>query len=304
MKEAGYVYILTNKSFKEDWVKIGKSSRPVDVRSKELDNTAVPLPFDIYATLRTSKYSEVEKLIHRTIDMFTDLRIRQNREFFNVTPEKALEVFKLHATTLDDAVIEDYHTGERRVIYSTLEEPIAEKPDTKELPLKVDIKEGESKVNFMRVIPGQGCMYAEEFVKEGYVGIGFLHGENLSDRLFDKYEKTRDILGPLYLEQHPDKNKIHAGLAVGCIWTVCKYLKKGDIILLANGNSCYVVGKIVGDYEYCPGSPMSHRRKVEWSSRIISRTEMSDGLRHSSGSIGTCCDLTKYSEELTKPIEK
>ena len=38
----GYVYILTNPSFREDWVKIGKSSRPVDVRSKELDNTAFP----------------------------------------------------------------------------------------------------------------------------------------------------------------------------------------------------------------------------------------------------------------------
>ena len=42
-KEPGYVYILTNPSFREDWLKIGKSSRPVDVRSKELDNTAVPL---------------------------------------------------------------------------------------------------------------------------------------------------------------------------------------------------------------------------------------------------------------------
>ena len=45
----GYVYILTNSSFREDWVKIGKSSREVDVRSKELDNTAVPLPFEIFA---------------------------------------------------------------------------------------------------------------------------------------------------------------------------------------------------------------------------------------------------------------
>lgn len=45
--EPGYVYILTNPSFKEDWVKIGKSARPVDIRSKELDNTAVPLPFDM-----------------------------------------------------------------------------------------------------------------------------------------------------------------------------------------------------------------------------------------------------------------
>ena len=46
-KEPGYVYILTNPSFREDWVKIGKSSRPVDVRSKELGNTAVPLSFEL-----------------------------------------------------------------------------------------------------------------------------------------------------------------------------------------------------------------------------------------------------------------
>ncbi len=81
MKEAGYVYILTNPSFKEDWVKIGKSSRPVNIRSKELDNTAVPLPFEIYATLKTVKYSEAEKLIHHYIERFTNLRIRNNREF-------------------------------------------------------------------------------------------------------------------------------------------------------------------------------------------------------------------------------
>ena len=63
--EPGYVYILTNPSFREDWVKIGKSSRPVDVRSKELDNTAVPLPFEIFATMKMVKYNEVEKLVLR-----------------------------------------------------------------------------------------------------------------------------------------------------------------------------------------------------------------------------------------------
>ena len=114
MKEAGYVYILTNPSFKEDWVKIGKSSRPVDIRSKELDNTAVPLPFEIYATLKTVKYEEVEKLIHKTIDRLTDLRIRQNREFFNVPPAKALDILKDISTTLDDAVIDEVYLGEAR----------------------------------------------------------------------------------------------------------------------------------------------------------------------------------------------
>lgn len=106
-EKTGYVYILTNPSFREDWVKIGKSSRPVDLRSKELDNTAVPLPFEIYATLKTSKYEKVEKLIHKTIDRLTDLRIRQNREFFNVQPQVALDILKDISTTIDDAEIDE-----------------------------------------------------------------------------------------------------------------------------------------------------------------------------------------------------
>ena len=108
------IYILTNPSFKEDWVKIGKSSRPVDIRSKELDNTAVPLPFEIYATLKTVKYEQVEKLIHKTIDRLTDLRIRQNREFFNVSPAKALDILKDISTTLDDAEIDEVYLGDAR----------------------------------------------------------------------------------------------------------------------------------------------------------------------------------------------
>lgn len=111
-KEPGYVYILTNPSFREDWVKIGKSSRPVDVCSKELDNTAVPLPFEIFATMKTVKYNEAEKLVHRYIERFTNLRIRSNREFFNVKPDEALEIFHEVASLLDDAEIcEWYKTG-------------------------------------------------------------------------------------------------------------------------------------------------------------------------------------------------
>ena len=107
-KEPGYVYILTNPSFREDWVKIGKSSRPVDIRSKELDNTAVPLPFEIFATLKTVKYDIVEKKIHKAIDRLTDLRIRQNREFFNIKPDLALEILRDEAMVLDDAEVTLY----------------------------------------------------------------------------------------------------------------------------------------------------------------------------------------------------
>lgn len=135
----GYVYILTNPSFKEDWVKIGKSSRPVNVRSKELDNTAVPLPFEIFATMKTCKYNEVEKLVHKTIDRLTDLRIRQNREFFNVAPQVALDIFKDIAGTIDDAEVVLYEDNQ----------PIAAKDVEKKE--KREIKRGRFKFSMVNI---------------------------------------------------------------------------------------------------------------------------------------------------------
>ncbi|MCC8070352.1 MAG: GIY-YIG nuclease family protein [Bacteroidales bacterium] len=143
--EPGYVYILTNPSFREDWVKIGKSARPVDIRSKELDNTAVPLPFEIFATMKTVKFNEVEKLVHKTIDRLTDLRIRQNREFFNVAPQMALEIFNDIAMTIDDAEIIEYE--DNKPIKKDANPPVCKPPKGKTRPRfkfsMVGIKIGE-----------------------------------------------------------------------------------------------------------------------------------------------------------------
>ena len=95
------IYILTNKSFKDDWIKIGYTDRAMTVRSKELDNTSCPLPFDIYATLETPYPKEAESLIHEMIDNLTDARIRPNREFFNIKPEKAYSIFMSVKKCLD-----------------------------------------------------------------------------------------------------------------------------------------------------------------------------------------------------------
>ena len=130
-KEKGYVYILTNDSFREDWVKIGRSSRPVDVRSKELDNTAVPLPFKVYATIQTTKYTNVERIVHKQIDRLTDLRIRQNREFFNVEPTQALDILLDLATAIDDAVVMQYVDDKPIQLYPSInnEKPQAVKTE-------------------------------------------------------------------------------------------------------------------------------------------------------------------------------
>lgn len=107
-KEPGYVYILTNPSFREDWIKIGKTTN-MEERLRTLYNTSLPLPFEPFATLKTVKYNEAEKLVHHYIERFTNLRIEKKREFFNVKPEVALEIFREVATLLDDAVIEEVY---------------------------------------------------------------------------------------------------------------------------------------------------------------------------------------------------
>lgn len=99
---AGYVYILTNKCLK-GMVKIGMTSRPVDTRSKELFNTSLPMPFDEFASLKTSKFVEVEDLVHRILTKLTRKRVNESREFYKIKPSEALEILEDVSRLLDSA---------------------------------------------------------------------------------------------------------------------------------------------------------------------------------------------------------
>lgn len=99
----GYVYILTNPAFKEDWVKIGKTSGSVEKRMDELFTTALPKPFDLYAWCRTSKFNELEKQMHHILDKLTNSRIADNREFFQKVPSEAYSILRELAMTIEDA---------------------------------------------------------------------------------------------------------------------------------------------------------------------------------------------------------
>ncbi len=192
MKEKGYVYILTNPAFREDWVKIGKSSRPVDVRSKELDNTAVPLPFEIFATMQTSKYNEVEKLVHKTIDRLTDLRIRQNREFFNVAPQIALDIFRDIAQTIDDAEVTLYENNQ----------PVAEKKQ--EEPQKREVKRARFKFSMCGIKIG-------EFINFDPTGIIVKVASDDSIEYEGRIYKLSPFVGTFMPEDHRNASGAYQG---------------------------------------------------------------------------------------------
>lgn len=152
-KNTGFVYILTNPSFREDWVKIGKSNRPVETRSKELDNTAVPLPFEIFATMETAKFNEVEKSIHKMLDVLTHSRIRKNREFFNVPPETALNALRTLAESIDAGAVIRECPKDGQIQRPGEHEVRTQKPITKPKPTKKTQKP-PFKFSMVKIKPG------------------------------------------------------------------------------------------------------------------------------------------------------
>jgi len=102
----------------------------------------------------------------------------------------------------------------------------------------------------------------------------------------------------IYLAANPEETKIAAGLACGMLYTICKGIRQHDIVLCPDGTGNYMVGEVVSDYQYAPGSNLPHRRKVQWYRNSLSRGDMSTSLKNSAGSIGTVSDITKYADEL------
>ena len=92
MKQRGYVYVMSNRSYKGK-VKIGKARNPI-IRRKQLSGeTGVLRPFRLEAYFKSDDYTADEQLAHLTLAQY---RTKPNKEFFTLTPEAAIyELTKL-----------------------------------------------------------------------------------------------------------------------------------------------------------------------------------------------------------------
>jgi len=78
----GYVYIMSNPAFKETIYKIGQTSKKdINERRKGLDNTSVPLPFEVEILIPHHAPAELENYLHKK---FKKYRLRNRREFFSM----------------------------------------------------------------------------------------------------------------------------------------------------------------------------------------------------------------------------
>ena len=89
----GSVYVLTNPAM-PNMVKIGKTTRNVELRLADLYSTGVPLPFECEYAAKVKDVDKTEKAFHTA---FEPSRVNPKREFFNINPEQAIAVLSLMA---------------------------------------------------------------------------------------------------------------------------------------------------------------------------------------------------------------
>lgn len=152
--------------------------------------------------------------------------------------------------------------------------------------------------NYYRLMLGRKSIHAQACFEGGFAGTDFGIHQDLTGKLPDTWRPFNAAYVAVYLQIHPDKSKVAAGLACGAIWTVSKMLRPGDLILSPDGAGRYRVGEIEGEYWYAEGAVLPHRRTVHWHDAYIERAAMSEPLRNSTGAIGTVADIGSHAEEI------
>lgn len=88
--EEQIVYVLINEAM-PGYTKIGLTSN-LEQRIRSLDNTSTPLPFECVYAAVVNDARFVEGRLH---DAFGDHRVRSNREFFEIDPERVVSALEL-----------------------------------------------------------------------------------------------------------------------------------------------------------------------------------------------------------------
>ena len=85
----GYVYVLSNPSFRPGIFKIGMTKVHPGQRAKQIRSTGVPTHFNTCIALECYTYKDTEKVLHK---MFASKRICKRREFFQLDLEDVLKI--------------------------------------------------------------------------------------------------------------------------------------------------------------------------------------------------------------------
>jgi len=150
---------------------------------------------------------------------------------------------------------------------------------------------------YYRLMLGSGGKHFQECFQGNYIGVDYEVHQDLTPDLSDDWRKFNQKFVPKYLEIHPEKTRVAAGLAMGAVHTVAKGIKEGDIVLSSDGSDVFKVAEVIGPYYYQAGGNLPHRRTVRWIG-TIDRQLMSDNLQASLRTVRVVSNISSYASQL------
>lgn len=144
---------------------------------------------------------------------------------------------------------------------------------------------------------GRGNAFAREGYEENFVGVGFLHGVDLTPFAGHDFRRFQEEMVPRLKHDNPEKSKVALGLNSGNLWTVVCGMKVADIVVVPMGDGVFQMGEVIGGYRYRPDSRLPHQREVRWVGSF-NKAGISKPLANSIGSIMTAFNVTKHQKEL------
>jgi hypothetical protein len=200
-----FVYILINDAM-PGLIKIGRTTTSVKQRIAELNAPAgIPLPFTCYYAARVTDCTVVERKLH---EAFGDHRVREKREFFRLSPQRAqaaLELAALEDVTPREEIIDDYpEDAERGLVRETNRRVLPtfsqyQIPIGAVLQLTKDSKitavvDGERTVNFNNVSMSLSAAALQGLKSLGYnwkSAHGAAYWEFEGETIWDRYERLQ-----------------------------------------------------------------------------------------------------------------
>ena len=153
-------------------------------------------------------------------------------------------------------------------------------------------------------VRAEGGLFAEQFVKGGYVAIGWIGNTDLSQI------ETKEELYPLYQREHPeDTSNIVVGQQVGQIARFVLDIQPGDYVITPAPNSDLLhYGEVLADPSYVhaagdDGCPYRQRRRVKWAEERLRRGQFSIPLQNTLRASLTVFSVSQ-SEEFLEAIGK
>lgn len=158
--------------------------------------------------------------------------------------------------------------------------------------------------NYFKILLKNRSEYAAECLKENFIGAeDYGVNADLEAYLSDDIEEFKNLFFPIYLAANPGKRR-EADRVSEILWTYCKGMRNGDVVVCPNGRGTLYFGEIISDYYYRVDDILPHRRGVKWFDKTFKRDDINESVNKSLLAGDPTLKITQHAMEIERYIRE